>query len=434
MDFWKKAIPMAVIKRIVLLLFSAGLGLGLLYTVFLLPVDGMMGNAKESSKVLSGEGSYPVKWGEEIGSTLDNFTDALMIQNAVHPVSEHVLQDAVRVSHMEYTGDMRPVTDLEAYVSGAESGVPSEYARYWHGYLVFLKPLLLVMSYPQIRILNLLLQIFLFVFLLWSMKRAGLGAYMLPFVVAWLGIAPWALPYSMQLSSMYYFSVGGSILLLRYYDKIMKYKYLYFMILGICTAYFDYLTWPVITLGLPLIFFALMEKSDLKTMSIRLFGLCVNWAIGYAGMWGLKWMLGEMILQDGTLSKAIGAAKYRASSDADGIEVSLMMMWKEVIKRIFNPAFMAACAVYGAYLLAWIFCKLRGGKRIKAAAAVPFLLIACIPLVWYAVTRNHSYIHLSLVYRSLWISAFAGLCAIGKAFMYGERKKWQGKESRILMY
>lgn len=423
MDLWKKVIPLAALRRILLLIFAAGAGLGLLYVVFLLPVDAMMGHAKESSKVLSEEGFYPVKWGEEIGSTLDNFTDALMIQNAVHPVSEHVLQDALRVNHMQYTGDMRPVTDLEVYVSGAEGGVPSEYARYWHGYLIFLKPLLLVMSYAQIRILNLLLQIFLFVFLLWSMKKAGLGVYVLPFVVAWLGIAPWVLPYSMQFSSMYYFSVGGSILLLRYYDKIMKYKYLYFMVLGICTAYFDYLTWPVITLGLPLTFFALMEKSDLKTTLVRLSGLCMNWAIGYAGMWGLKWVLGEMILQDGTLSKAIGAARYRASNDADGIEVSLVMMWKEVIRRIFNPAFLVACAAYGAYLLLRITRKFREGKeQIRIARGIPFLLIACLPLVWYAFTRNHSYIHLSLVYRGLWISAFAGLCAIVDIFLCDERK------------
>ena len=66
-----------------------------------------------------------MKWGEEIGSTLDNFTDALMIQNAVHPVSEHVLQDAVRVSHMEFM----PSTGRRKTVYKSPSPSPAEKRR-----------------------------------------------------------------------------------------------------------------------------------------------------------------------------------------------------------------------------------------------------------------------------------------------------------------
>lgn len=404
-----------IFRRILLLLSAALLGVLFLCLAFLLPVENMFQHVKESSVLLSKEGFYPVKWGDEIGSTLDNFTDALMIQNATYPSSGNPLKDAMQVNHLQFTGDMRPITDLENQISNPSAGVGYEYARYWHGYLIFLKPLLLIFSYQQIRILNMVLQVFLFVFLLWTMKKASLQTYILPLCVSWLGIAPWVLPYSMQLSSMYYLALLGVIILLRYYETLIKYKYYYFMLLGILTAYFDYLTWPVITLGLPLVFYTLKEISakDLKTILREIFGLCINWAIGYGAMWSLKWVFGELILQDGTFSKAVGAALYRSSKEAEGIVVSFFLVWRRTIGRLLNPAFLAAAMIYVIHLILSTFKKRRSSLKQSwnLTASLPFFLIAVIPLLWYAATRNHSYIHLSLVYRSLWISVFSGFCA-----------------------
>ena len=40
-------------------------------------------------------------------------------------------------------------------------GEPQDYSRYWHGYLVYLKPLLTFLTVPAIRLLNFVIQFIL---------------------------------------------------------------------------------------------------------------------------------------------------------------------------------------------------------------------------------------------------------------------------------
>lgn len=411
----------SAVKRILLLLTCVLGGTLLLCAAFLLPQNAMEENAARSSDILSREGSYPVKWGEEIGSTLDNFTDALMIQNAVFPSSGNVLADAVSVYHMQYGDSMDPVTDLAAQTSGAENGYPAEYMRYWHGYLIFLKPLLLILDYSGIRILNAAVQIILFALLILLMKKRGLTRFILPFILSWLGIAPWTLPYSMQFSVMYYISMTGSVVLLLFYERIRQHLSVYFMALGIAAAYFDYLTWPLISFGLPLIFCLLLSAQSVRSPRelllrvIRMAVLGLHWAAGYGGMWASKWVLSELVLHQGAISQALGAAAYRASADSEGagVAVTALLVWTENVKRVFNPAFCAGIVVYAACLIhEFITVSKKSAERGHILAAAPFLLTAALPLIWYALIKNHSFVHLSLVYRSLWISIFAGMCSL----------------------
>lgn len=411
------SVTKSIFYRLLLLFFSAGTGMILLCIVYLLPEDKMFLNAKQSSQILSEEGSYPIKWGEEIGSTLDNFTDALMIQNAICPSSGNLLKDAISVNHIQYT-TMKPVEDLASEVSLKAGGYSQEYMRYWHGYLLFLKPLLLITDYQGIRLLNIFLQLFLIFYLLYSIYRKGLQRFIIPFIVSWLGIAPWVIPYSMQLSTMYYISVIGSIFLFLLYDKLNKHSFFYyFMFLGILTSYFDYLTYPLLSLGLPLIFYLLMniksEKICAKNLFSNTFLICINWGIGYGGMWASKWLISELFLSNGAISQAIGAALYRSSTSDEGagVIVTPSLIWTENIKRLFNPAFCIGLLVFMSILLIYIGYHIYIKQiRFHLFPAYFFLFIAVFPLIWYALLKNHSFVHLSLVYRSLWISIFAGMC------------------------
>lgn len=412
-----------ILLRIFILTGASVLGLLLLCSVYLLPTDNMFLHAKSSSQTISEEGVYPAKWGEQIGSTLDNFTDALMIQNAIFPSTGNLLKDTVSVNHMQYTDKMQPVEDLSAQVHDLSGGHPQEYMRYWHGYLLYLKPLLLFTDYSGIRILNGILQIVLISSLFYLMNKKGLRRFILPFFFSWLAIAPWVLPYSMQLSVMYNIALIECILLLIFFNKIQAHIYLFFMVAGILTSYFDYLTWPLITLGLPLIFY-LLKKTECETLTSRkllahTFIICVNWGIGYGGMWIAKWIISELILQNGAISQALGAAVYRSSTDSEGADVIITptLIWIENLRRIFNPAFCIGMFFYAFTVAADIIhCVRKKSFEINIMPAAMFLFIAAMPFIWYALLKNHSFVHLSLVYRSLWISIFAGMCFLSKIY------------------
>ena len=97
----------------------------LLTLVFLIPDKGIQGHREEALSYIEEEGEYPKPFFESASARLDNVTDHIMIQKT-QPESENVLISA-----------MNPT-----------------YARYWHGYLVFLRPLLLFFDYFQIRFLG----------------------------------------------------------------------------------------------------------------------------------------------------------------------------------------------------------------------------------------------------------------------------------------
>lgn len=79
----------------------------------------------------------------------------------------------------------------------------------------------------------------------------------------------------------------------------------FFLIVGILTSYFDFLTYPIVTLGIPLCCYFLLESDRLWNNIKRLTGFSVSWAIGYAGMWAAKWVIADLTLHTGTIKDAI---------------------------------------------------------------------------------------------------------------------------------
>ena len=227
----------------------------------------------------------------------------------------------------------------------------------------------------------------------------------------------------MQVSTMYYIAMAGSAVLLGFYPFLRRHIFLYFMLLGILTSYFDYLTWPLISFGLPLIFVLLLERQKetflLKRTLIRMIGLGFNWGLGYSGMWLLKWIISELTLHSGAISQAIGAAFYRSSTDSEGagVTITAVLTWIENIKRVFNPAFLVGIVLFLILLAIDLIQQIRSGSsRLRIAPAVPFLLTALLPAAWYAVIKNHSFVHPYLTYRILWISIFAGMCMVRELY------------------
>ena len=77
------------------------------------------------------------------------------------------------------------------------------YARYWHGYLVLLKPLFMIMDLDGIYVLNAIAQIALGLAVLYFMYKR-LGMYSIAYAVMMLCMHPENIMKSFQLSSIYY--------------------------------------------------------------------------------------------------------------------------------------------------------------------------------------------------------------------------------------
>lgn len=112
----------------------------------------MEANVRSSIDIFYTESVYPQQVKGYKSSQLDNETDAIMLLDAIHPAQNRsALENALRVSRITFSDTTSSCIDLIQYAwENKTLDQTVDYTRYWHGYLVWLKPLLLLMDYADL--------------------------------------------------------------------------------------------------------------------------------------------------------------------------------------------------------------------------------------------------------------------------------------------
>lgn len=404
-----------MLKGIGILAGGGILGALLLAAVYLLPVSPMKENVARSSAVFDYEGVYPQLVQGYKSSQLDNCTDAIMLGIAAY--SEEPAEKirkaaalAMDARRVEFRGD-DPVRSLNDYVNEVEGKEKQKqvvgYTRYWHGYLIPLKLLLLFFDYGDIRFLNLFIQFFLTGWIMILMVEKGRKRLLLPFAVLICVLNPVAEAMSLQFSSVYYITLLSLLGILRR-EKMAGYAARFFFCIGMMTSFLDLLTYPLLTLGVPLVLMFLLFEGRMGEKLLLLVKACCAWGLGYAGMWGGKWLIASVLLQRNIFSDAYQQALLRSSMQSDGSA----LRWGEVIWRnvrvLLRWPYLFLAAAVGIILLKKIWSAgLKGRVRRAFLFGIPFFLIALMPFVWFCALGNHSYQHYWFTYRELGITCFA---------------------------
>lgn len=395
-----------ITKMLGILIAGIAAGLVGLFIVYLLPVEEMQTNMKASLTEFMAEGENPFLVEGLKGSSLDNYTDAIMLGSAVYKTDMPFWQSAVRVPRAADVEGM-PMESLDDYLTSKESSQESEYARYWHGYLLYLKPLLLFLNYIQIRMVNGCIQLILAIWILYKFISQGMKRGAVAYVLAVLSMFPMVFPYSLQFSSVFYI---GNIALLIVLKKYKKWKneeiYLYFFqIIGMCTSFFDFLTFPLFTFGMPMaLCMVLFQNQKLKEKAFFFIKNGLAWGLGYILMWMGKWFAGSLITGENLWTNALGTVATRVSSEAYGENTG--RLW--AILRNGYIYFNRAGIVLAVLLFLWLgFSFWKHRKKIAWLKIIPLIVVACIPLLWYLVASNHSYVHYWYTFRVLAVSVFA---------------------------
>lgn len=403
--------------RIILLLFAgAVMGTLLLMGCYMLPTARISNHVAESAATFQEEGTYPQIF-DWCTSQLDNYTDALMLLNAVYSGGGYsVIDQAMSIYRIHYQ-DKSPAEELVAYYDSTyhEEEIVRGYGRYWHGYLIFLKPALLLLNYDQIRILNLVLQPFLVGILLYILHRKNMGQYMLPYIFSMIPLMPIVTAFSMQFSTVFYLFTLASISVVAKFEYLRKNSrdFYFFFIVGMLTSYFDLLTYPIATLGIPLILYMALEIENSMVSVKHGIGktVCFSsaWGIGYIGMWGAKWILGSVLTSDNLIQSGKEAIIFRTSLVANGEKIPLVHLLFKNIVAYLNSPFVIYIVVY-MVICGIIILQTRRMKIEDICKCFSFLLIGLMPYVWWICAGNHSWIHSWFTNRSMCVSVFAVLC------------------------
>ena len=413
----RKSFGKAGLKCFVCLLLSILAGILLITCVYILPTGRMLTQADRSLPIFENEGTSFCWAPEEKSARLDGFTDAIMLQTAVYVRDENPMKAAMRNDRMEFSeGKLDPAGSLKQYVYGNRAGYVMSYARYWHGYLLFLKPLLLFFSLSDIRMMNAAFQLVLAAgVLLLAFRKRGLRLA-LPMGLALLVLNPVSTALSMQFSSIYYLTLLGLLIMLLTESWDRSWGYLVFLFLGIGTAFFDFLTYPACAVGTCLALQALMSRADGKTRLLKTVGSGAAWAFGYGGMWSGKWLAASLITGTNVLRDAMEQAQYRSGGEVTAAEGGVSATFGAVLSRnlgvLVNPA--AAILVLALTgMLVWLLVTKRCRFAVERSSLLSLAVAFAVPFVWYFLLRNHSLVHCWMTYRNLSAAVFAlsgGLC------------------------
>ena len=403
-----------------ILILGSSILLGTLFIigVYFLPVSPMKENVARSSAIFDYEGVYPQLVQGYKSSQLDNCTDAIMLGTAIYPgKGEGYIERAILGERIEYNSE-NPVQSLNDYVNNvagkAELEQISGYARYWHGYLLFLKPLLIFFDYGDIRYLNMFLQFIILTWLCLIIISKNRQRMMIPFICFFFVLKPMVLMLSLQYTSVYYIMLISVIIILKKDDWLVSKKggyFLLFEIIGMATSYFDFLTYPAITLGIPLTIAILLDsRNKVDGKIFKVIKLSLSWGLGYAGMWCGKWLVSSILLHRNFFADAIEQIFLRTSMETEGQSISwFMVVWRNLKVILKWPYLILAGIIFIWFTVAIFKYGINFGKREMFLDLIPYLIIAAIPLGWYLAMGNHSYEHYWYTYRELGISCFAVL-------------------------
>jgi len=398
------------VKILLALCIGIIVGTLLLLAVYLLPTQEMKANARRSTAIYDYEGVYPQLMTGYKMSQLDNCTDATMVLNAIYPGSGNVIDDAMKVYRVEYR-DRTPVGSLTDYANDVKKETDTViYSRYWHGYLVFLKPILLLFDISDIRVINMCLFLGLLIYIVLQMQKKERGKFIPAFLITVLLMNPLAIPLSFQFSTVSYIMLISVICVINKEKWEKEQIVFFFLLIGIATAYFDFLTFPLVGLYFPMIFMLMKEPSWKRALKIVIAG-SIMWIVGYAGMWAGKWLIGSVLTGSNFFADVFGrAAEYESMEYGEGKVNSLQVILKNIGVLIKWPF-----VIGGFGVIVWlgrdILQKVKNCK-LEYGWLLPFGLIMAAPFCWYIAAGTHSYIHYWFTYRELCVSIFAFLTLV----------------------
>ena len=397
------------------------MGTILLTVVYMLPTAYMTKNIEKSRQIYQVEGAY-YQWAPGISnSQLDNWTDSIMIGTAINKNEDSLVKRVMLNPDASLKNAKTPVDSILAVIDKypANKMIKNYYGRYWHGYLIVIKPLLLFFTVGDLRILNMVFQVILAAIIFLKLNQRFNSLYAFSFLGTILFLNPIVLALSFQFSTIYYILLFGMLVSLMFEKKLYVNNgwYKLFFIMGIAIAYFDLLTYPIVPLGICLILKLILNdnKHEMLQKNVREIITCsVIWGIGYLGMWGSKWILATILTENNILRNAVAEILVRTGSvTTESIQINYGILngiiWN--LKALKTRPMLFVCI-----LLFGFFIYLKKGQKMKLKGKyytlIAIWMVSLIPFGWYLMANNHSGIHYWFTYRNLAITVFGIFCTI----------------------
>ena len=346
-------------------------------------------------------------------SKIDRYADSILLNIAYNYDSEHPLKSVLWSKY--YSGiDYSENTYLRLTLS--DNPEPNtQYLRYWHGSNVLVRPLHTILSLKQIYILFGIMILLLFGVLTYLLIKSGQYVTAVAVTAGMAATSVWYVPYSLEYVWMYLLMLITSIVVVVVANRKQYSRMGYvFLVAGMLTSYFDFLTSETLSLTVPMLIGIRILFSQEKYDEGKPYKKAATWAIlwlaGYVGMWVMKWMISSIVLGENVLPYVVEHIKERTVGD---MYSNVFLFYAESIWRNITCLFPLAYGIPGKILFAilivvttYIIFVYRK-KNVDKKRIWMFAVIGLIPIIRYIVLGNHSILHSTFTYRALFATVMS---------------------------
>ena len=343
----------------------------LMTIVYAMPTGRVTAHADEAIVILDSEGErvwMPYHRGTAI---LDNFSDKILVDTCL--------------SYEKSTE--RPMWNA-LYSRG--------YYRYWHGYVVIMKPLLALFNYNQIRVIVSALHILMALLIFAIFVKKYNWKVAMAFGITWFEMSSVVITTSPYFNVCFYLIFLGMLSVLFFYKKeedTTKMLFI-FLLLGSFVGFFDLLTIPLAVVSMPLVIIVYNDSfaGDNKPLKelVKIIKLVSIFMISYGFTWASKWFISDWLIKTEAISSSFYQVLFRLNGQVDGNEVNRFTAVKDNLYGIPILYQMVTSPVsWILIVLCIIIC--RNWKELYKM--LPALVIVIMPYIWYFALANHSFIH-----------------------------------------
>ncbi len=383
----------------------------LLIFVNMMPEERIRLNIRNSVEMFEIQGNYPYMGVQETAYAADNWTEAVLMDiyytaDNAHPVYSAFVATEYRPENSTGVDRLVGVTQ-DAKWENSEKLLPR--SCYWLGYGIFLRPLLNLFDYSHCRmLLNVVAYAVLMLMVGVIGKKlnwytaVGFGTIMTIFHYYVL-----SLQYTLGIFCI--FVAFAAIAYILYAKKEIAYLYFMFVI-GILAAYFEWLSIPLVTFGLPVLFALVKKSENCENKSADLFNCVwqsgIGWCLGY----------GLMVLAKNVAAMTvIGNDAWKYFMERLSADSANSMTLREFVRAVLNLFYCVFPFNFiegnrGRLLLIGIVvfvCVIILMRRKKLRARNLMLaIVGCAPIAWYIVFKGHVG-HVGIEFRVLMISYLA---------------------------
>ena len=375
-----------------------------LSAVYLVTPTPLERHAQNGLALIKKESNYPKYFfNNNVASQLDNFTDRVMLEKVLPKnIDDNALEQAM-------------------FMNG--------YSRYWHGYQVILRPLLLPFNYFEIRYINIFIMFALLIKAMNVIKKnvnsIASWLFFAAVMCAKFIIVPVSLQFTNMMMLMLLAILAADKLLcnrndLNFNNKSLSTErlFIFSFVLGSITVFLDLLTTPILPIGIVMLLLVIhyYQKYNYLIPNKTIINSFIFWSAGYVGTWAAKWILATVICSQNIILQAFNQVVFRVAGDGAKYEVHRLSMLGNNIKMLVQPFGHTPKIII--FSLLFIVCCILLYKFRKAVINKIFIKkviwISLIPYLWYLMAANHSQIHAWFTYRSQIITIFG----LGYAMYY----------------